>query len=735
MKKLLTLTLALALLLSACGVPSAPAETPEATAASTVVRTEVVYPLPAPAELVGVARVGDTLLLGGESGGAPVLGMAEWSLGAEGLTLGETRLLTLPAPEAADEARLWGVAAGEDCFYVLTGEEPASRLNASREIVRNEDYQGRYCVLKYAADGALLGQMTLRDWSAGEMLGIAAGPDGELLLYACQTAALLHWRDGEAEDAQYLDAALAALGADAGFLSAARAGDCWCAAVQWVDGRLHTGLFTLAVGAFSPLELEPIADGFDVSTVLSASWSPSQGLAGEYLVNDGEGFYAVDPATGAGERLLLWNADGAAIGSDCGGVCRLGERAAVYTLAGDAGLHVLYEADAAAARTVRVAVFDDSSRFREYEARCAALSGDWVYRCEFYDFSQRELLLTKLASGADAPDLLLFPNPQNIGLRDMEGYYIPTDSALFDDLLPYLDADPALSRESFLPGLLDAVAVNGRLTQLWSSVCVQTILAREADVPAAGLGAADCLRAVAESERYQAVFEYPIGRELLLALTSAVAVSEYADRETASARFDDGGFAALLDWIAAAGSDAPYGQDVYPSLPWHLEDSLLKCLTLRDVGGAAAYRERFGEPYAFVGYPVGAQSESYYVSAGECMAIPAAGRCKDGAWAYISGSLSLAEQLRAAEEGTAEGLPVNAEALSRLSAALAPEDAEKLNALLAGIRTALNYADEPLRQIILTGAQSYLSGDKTAEESAALVQSRASVYMAEKYGA
>lgn len=214
MKKLLTLTLTLALLLTACGVPSAPAETPEAVTVSTVVRTETVYPLPSPAELVGVARVGDTLIVAGDDGGAPVLGLAAWSLGAEGLTLGETRLLTLPAPEAADEARLWGVAAGEDCFYVLTGEEPASRLNASREIVRNEDYQGRYCVLKYAADGALLGQMTLRDWRAGEMLGIGAGPDGELLLYACQTAALLRWRDGEAEGAQYLDAALAALGAE-----------------------------------------------------------------------------------------------------------------------------------------------------------------------------------------------------------------------------------------------------------------------------------------------------------------------------------------------------------------------------------------------------------------------------------------------------------------------------------------------------------------------------------------
>ena len=69
MKKLLTLTLALTLLLSACAPQAAPAETPEAATVSTVVRTEVVYPLPAPAELVGLARVGDALVVAGDDGG------------------------------------------------------------------------------------------------------------------------------------------------------------------------------------------------------------------------------------------------------------------------------------------------------------------------------------------------------------------------------------------------------------------------------------------------------------------------------------------------------------------------------------------------------------------------------------------------------------------------------------------------------------------------------------------
>lgn len=96
--------------------------------------------------------------------------------------------------------------------------------------------------------------MTLRDWRAGEMLGIAAGPDGELLLYACQTAALLRWCDGEAEDAQYLDAALAALGAEAQLAEnedglAANYGN-FAALLEWVNARL--------IGEFDPHDMPAI---------------------------------------------------------------------------------------------------------------------------------------------------------------------------------------------------------------------------------------------------------------------------------------------------------------------------------------------------------------------------------------------------------------------------------------------------------------------------------------------
>ena len=45
-----------------------------------------------------------------------------------------------------------------------------------------------------------------------------------------------------------------------------------------------------------------------------------------------------------------------------------------------------------------------------------------------------------------------------------------------------------------------------------------------------------------------------------------------------------------------------------------------------------------------------------------------------------------------------------------------------------------NIADEPLRQIVMDCGLAYLRGEKDLDETIELLQSRASIYMAERYG-
>ena len=114
------------------------------------------------------------------------------------------------------------------------------------------------------------------------------------------------------------------------------------------------------------------------------------------------------------------------------------------------------------------------------------------------------------------------------------------------------------------------------------------------------------------------------------------------------------------------------------------------------------------------------------------MAIPTGSQNKEGAWAYIRDQLSLDSKLSIGYE---HGIPVNYEALRRISEReLNSESQALLHKLLERTKYAKSYSDDDLRDIIISGAQSYLSGDKTLEDTVALIQSRANIYVAEQYG-
>lgn len=80
-------------------------------------------------------------------------------------------------------------------------------------------------------------------------------------------------------------------------------------------------------------------------------------------------------------------------------------------------------------------------------------------------------------------------------------------------------------------------------------------------------------------------------------------------------------------------------------------------------------------------------------------------------------------------------LPVNMEALKRQAAdALESADYDKFIDLVSNASGLMSYAGDSLSSIIYDSGRAFLAGDKTAAETAAVIQSRASVYLAEKAG-
>ncbi len=113
------------------------------------------------------------------------------------------------------------------------------------------------------------------------------------------------------------------------------------------------------------------------------------------------------------------------------------------------------------------------------------------------------------------------------------------------------------------------------------------------------------------------------------------------------------------------------------------------------------------------------------------MAIPANSRNKEGAWAFIRELLSEENQRALAGK---DGMPVLKDALQDVSAGASPRAQEQLFDLLERTRWSQNNFDVELIEIIVAECQPYLHGEKTLDETVKGIQSRARIYIAERYG-
>lgn len=219
-----------------------------------------------------------------------------------------------------------------------------------------------------------------------------------------------------------------------------------------------------------------------------------------------------------------------------------------------------------------------------------------------------------------------------------------------------------------------------------------------------------------------------MSKDNLLKWLSVVGASVYVDKGSATCSFDSGGFGELIAWCAEMGDEIPEGSD-YPTPD--ISEVLLSFEPITIPERLNAIRSNFGEPYVFVGFPVGQGSGSYY-SAGNYgrMAIPATSRNKDGAWAFIRSQ--LAERAQSSLPYT---LPVNRNVLMRRAeACLAEEELALFEKLLNDTKYTENYIDSAIRDIILECGRAYLSGDKTVDETVSIIQSKTSIYLSEQYG-
>lgn len=665
---------------------------------------EEVQLFPDDTSIQSIARIDSTLLLLAEDEENTYLELYAYSLLEDGRpSLSEEKALQMAElPFEGDSIQYAVTAGGDGNFYVLSGNDIN---NASTILV----------IQKYSSSGEYIECMEIPDWDLMTAEVFSVGADGEIVLAVDSTICVYRWMDHllKRSTGDYLvySSSMSGAGLVISYFS-------------WKDHFGHYFLVNSETGDMEELALSNTGSSDDDNLLyrVCGSVAACQSLGEEYLMNQGNSICQVDFENDTVTPIIEWNTSSA--NSVIGNACRLGENSFVCLLDGKLILAWSQMVEKRESGIVRVGVIDGvaSQNIAKTVSRMNTADCPYIYEINVFSNDEQGVNQFRAQLAAGSFDLVVFHNEIN------------TANSSFEDLYPYIDGDEELSRESFIPNLLDSMSIHGELHQMWNSVVISTMIAREDLVgDGRGLTVEDCERLVSENKDVQSLLDNKFSDALslkqdLLLNIAYMAMTAFVDMENASCNFNSKEFMNLLSLCDRIKANPDSNG----------ADFLLYSASVSSAGDLSKMEQTLG-PCSFVGYPDGEEGIHYYQLTNnyeDCMAaaIPSNSKNKDGAWYFIKGLLSRSSQLNVANTYGA-GMPVIYDIVKEISSRTASEkDIASFYDLLERTKYAELYGDDTLREIIIDSSQAYLVGEKTLEETAQLIQSKASLYVAEQFG-
>ncbi len=676
MKKLLTLLLALFMLLTlcACGEEGAEQESPEETY---YWRTEAVsrYPFGLDGTIIAAAADGGHIFLCGIMDGAPCLARMDYTLGG-GLRIGEAIVSALPgagSPISLD------CAAGR--FLLLCSEEA--------------DGGTQYTVSTYLPDGTLIETYPVSIDAGDEARSILALPDGGF------------WLRGVHNIRRY-----SASGEEIESFTRERVEFCppllidGEAVFQTIDTDSHRSklnTYDAAAGKLVPIDCD--IDLIAPSAVCRSAAGEALVCMGGTLVSIGSDFTAARTV----ELYELYSTQ-----TEYREVLSLDEN--TYLLApGKADtlppensgelVCLTREWTIDDRRTVNIAFYGRASEMLGVlKAQYTQLSPD--HRVECLDYGADEEGLARLLRDVSTGE--------GIDLIVSDGYSIDI-AAGFADLYPFLDADPELSRESFVPGLLPGIERNGRLSEIWSGFSIYTFVSSGVlrDKPGA-LRLAECQAYLDTIGSTEPLFNGRMTKtELLRCMTPGIFA-----RGTAALESD--GVRALLEMCAARPDevnteDAGTPELMYTDLqPDYLNSAMESGRALRLLDGSDG-----GDDFT-----------SLVCDMRGCYMIPETCPDKENAWSFLRLLLTESQQMKDFDRRRI-CYPSNAAALDAvLDSYTRPELGATVRGLIDGAPVYTQESAE-MERIFIESMQPYLYGDSDMDTALGIAQGKLEIFIAE----
>ncbi len=411
---------------------------------------------------------------------------------------------------------------------------------------------------------------------------------------------------------------------------------------------------------------------------------------------------------------------------------------------------------------------------------------------DYSDEGGRERLQTELVLG-QVPDIMelryygpsgpavlnskdRFPLPGS-DTDSADGYCMPyrqmAQKGYLEDLWPYIENDPELGREAVLEAPLKAAEVNGGLYMLFGRFQIFTLIGRESVVGARySWTLDDVMETLAAMPEGSTILRYNMTKREAFFNLLSYSLERFVDRETGACTFDSESFYDLVGFLEELPDevDAEKPQEAEAEVMRRIKygKQMLEGMCVvwaRQIGHSDSI---FQERASFVGYPTAdGSSGNFFYLTGIVLGMSAACRNKDAAWEYIRtlitprlrknrgqiiyvGLLDMQVNLNDCEMlcwydlDSASSImrenPNDRSLTDRhfqfgpaipLMGALTEEHVQRFRDLIDHT-TQLYWPEDELANIVWETLGPYFAGDRTLDDTIALLQNRVGLYLNEQ---
>lgn len=562
--------------------------------------------------------------------------------------------------------------------------------------------------------------------------------------------------------------AAALFSAEGKFLGAQALQGWWDSAVRLADGRVAVGGRGDEGYVLRPIDFKTVGFGTDIK--LPESVSRTFAGVGKYGAGyaDNLYIYGFDTASGQSSRLagLL----------DCG--IDENQLTDVYFGDGDAIYCLVSNFDTDKTELLRLTELDpaEAAKIVTLRLACNWLSpslnkavldfntSSTTARIEVFDYSQYNnendytagvtKLNTEIISG-NVPDLFV--------TTDLPmGQYAA--KGLLKDIYELIDADGELKRDSFMAPVLKALETDGKLYSIAPGFSIVTLVGKS-DVVGKEMGwtlaqMQDVIKAHPEAKY---ILGQGVTRSSVLSDMLKCGLERYVDWQNGKCNFNSQDFIDVLNFSRLFPEEFTY--DELGTSPYQmLADGrqLLMPMELRDFTDYQTCTAITKGQVTFKGYPTAEGIGNIAAFSGDPLSISATCKDMDSAWKFVR---SMLTEDYYSSHSYVDGLPLNVKAYSAAEAeamkrdtykdeetgeekewpkgtagwgdysvdfyAMTREEADGLRSLIDATGRAAS-SDQNIMNIVNEEIQTFMNGTKSAEQTAALIQDRVSLYVNEQ---